>query len=406
MIAEVAVVGTGPAALATALALERVGAEPVVVGPPFDPLRAHADQRTTALIGPSLQFLENIGVWSMCAPDAVAFSGVRIADDRQAILRVPEVLFTARELGLTRFGANIPNASLVAALNATMLERAITRINTISVTRIETESTGARLELADGGIVTAALIVGADGRNSIAPAAAGIASRTWTYPQTAIAASFAHTRAHDGIVYELHRRSGPLTTVPLKGLQSSLVWVEEPNEAQRIASLAPSTFGELLEDRLQGVLGTITNVSPRATHELSGATADRMAARRIALVGEAAHVVPPIGAQGLNLGLRDAATLADCVGLARVEGGDVGAPEVLQSYHQTRSADVAARSGAIDLLNRSLLTEFLPLDLARGAVVHMIARSEMIRRALMRGGLGATSDLPRLMRPNAPAVGA
>jgi 2-octaprenyl-6-methoxyphenol hydroxylase len=200
----------------------------------------------------------------------------------------------------------------------------------------------------------------------------------------------------------LHRRSGPLTTVPLKGLHSSLVWVEAPDEAHRIAALAAPEFAALLEERLQGVLGTVSDIGPRAVYRLSGATADRMAARRIALVGEAAHVVPPIGAQGLNLGLRDAATLADCVARAKAEDRNVGAPQVLDAYHGARSADVMARSGAIDLLNRSLLADFLPLDLARGAAVHLIARSETVRKALMRGGAGTAGELPRLMRPNAP----
>jgi 2-octaprenyl-6-methoxyphenol hydroxylase len=404
MIAEVAVVGAGPAGLASALALQRLGMAPVIVAPPYDPVRANADQRTTALIGPSLDFLENIGAWPHCAAEATPFSAVRIADDRGTLVRVPEVLFTAQEIGLAQFGANISNAALLHALHATAHHQAVARVDTAAVTHIEAGRGGVRLEIAEGGSVTAALVVAADGRSSIAPPAAGIAVRSWTYPQAAIAATFAHKRAHGGIVYELHRRSGPLATVPLKGLQSSLVWVEEPDEARRIASLASDAFAELLEERLQGVLGTITDVSPRAIYPLSGATAERMGARRIALVGEAAHVVPPIGAQGLNLGLRDAASLADCVARAKAEGLDIGAARVLDAYHEARSADVAARSGAIDLLNRSLLADFLPLDLARGAVVHMIARSAKLREAFMRGGLGGVGELPRLMRPNAPGA--
>jgi len=405
-IAEVAVIGAGPAGLVSALALERLGVTPVIVAPPFDFARATADQRTTALIGPSLQLLENIGAWPHCAAEATTFAGVRIADDRGALVRVPEVLFSAQEVGLPYFGANIPNAALLAALDATARAAGIARVETGAVTSIEAGSRAVRLKLAEGGSVAAALAVAADGRNSIAPAAAGIGMRAWTYPQAAIAGSFAHARAHAGIVYELHRHSGPLTTVPLKGLQSSLVWVDEPSEAHRGVTLDNDAFAELLEERLQGVLGAVSKVSPRAIYPLSGATADRMAARRIALVGEAAHVVPPIGAQGLNLGLRDAATLADCVGRARLHDRDVGGPEVLDAYDAARRTDVMARSGAIDLLNRSLLADYIPLDLVRGAVVHMIARSEAIRGALMRAGLGGAGELPRLMRPNASAVDA
>jgi 2-octaprenyl-6-methoxyphenol hydroxylase len=250
----------------------------------------------------------------------------------------------------------------------------------------------------------AQLVVAADGRNSIAPAAAGIAVRTWTYPQSAIVTSFGHTRPHNAIVNELHRRVGPLTTVPLPGLRSSLVWAEEPQEAQRVTSLDSSAFADLLEDRLQGVLGRISEVGPRALFPLSGSTAERMAARRIALVGEAAHVIPPIGAQGLNLGMRDAAGLAECAADAHASGQDVGGSEMLAAYQRVRGADVAARTAAIDLLNRSLLTDFLPLDILRGTAAHILANSNTLRRLLMQGGLGAAGLLPRLMRPNAPAA--
>ena len=153
---------------------------------------------------------------------------------------------------------------------------------------------------------------------------------------------------------------------------------------------------------MQGVLGAIRDVGPRLVYPLSGSIAGRMAARRIALVGEAAHVIPPIGAQGLNLGLRDAAALADCAAEAKALGQDIGSADVLDAYHQARGADVATRSGAIDLLNRSLLTDFLPLDLVRGAAGHVLASSGALRSLLMRGGIGATGTLPRLMRPNAP----
>ena len=401
--AEVAVIGAGPAGLASALALARRGITVAIVAPPYDAARAAADRRTTALIGPSVELLKNLGVWPLCAADTAPFTAVRIADDREAVVRAPEVLFRARELGLESFGVNIPNPVLLAALNAVASNSPrLARIDTASVTGIEHCRSAVCLTLAEGGSVTARLAVAADGRNSIAPAAAGIAVRSWDYPQTAVVTTFGHTRAHDGTVNELHRRFGPQTTVPLPGLSSSLVWVTEPHEAQHFASITDDTFAELLEDGLQGVLGTIRDVGPRLVYPLSGSIAARMGARRIALVGEAAHVIPPIGAQGLNLGLKDAAALADCAAEAKVLGQDIGGADVLDAYHQARSVDVAARSGIIDLLNRSLLTDFLPLDLVRGAAGHVLASSSALRGLLMRGGLGSTGTLPRLMRPNAP----
>lgn len=401
--AEIAIIGAGPVGLVAALALARLNIAATVIAPPYDAALAAADHRTTALIGPSVTLLENLGVWEHCYADSSALAAVRIADDREAILRAPETHFVAQELGLASFGANIPNTKLLAALNAEVGKIAhITRLVTAGVTGIEPDTSSVRLRLGEGGAITARLVVAADGRNSIGPAAAGIATRSWNYPQAAIVTSFAHTRSHNGVVYELHRRNGPLTTVPLPGLHSSLVWVEEPRGAQRIAALSDDDFVKLLEDRLQGILGTVLSCGQRLVYPLSGSSTERMAAKRIVLVGEAAHVIPPIGAQGLNLGLKDAATMAECVADAQTQGQDVGGTEVLDQYHHARSGDVATRSAAIDLLNRSLLTEFLPLDVLRGAAVHALANSSTLQHFLMHRGLGAAGPLPRLMRPNAP----
>lgn len=401
---EVAVIGAGPAGLAAALALARLGVNVAIVAPPYDARRAASDGRTTALIGPSVEFLKNINVWEHSALEAAMLTAVRIADDRGAVMRAPEVVFQARELGLKAFGANLPNFVLLAALKAGADNTPnLTWIATTAVKSVESDEGNMRLMLAEGGLATAKLVVAADGRNSIAPRAAGIAVRSWSYPQAAIVTSFHHARPHDGTVNELHRRAGPLTTVPLPGSHSSLVWVEEPSEARRIADLAEGDFARLLEECLQGVMGAIGECTPRLLYPLSGANAERMGARRIALVGEAAHIVPPIGAQGLNLGLKDAAALADCVAAAHALGQDVGSEDVLADYQHARGTDVAARTAAIDVLNRSLLTDFLPFDMLRGAAVHALAGSHALRRLLMHGGLGAGTALPSLMRPPALA---
>ena len=162
----------------------------------------------------------------------------------------------------------------------------------------------------------AKLVVWPRWRNSLGPAAAGIDLTWWKLPTAAIAANFHHTRSHEGVVNELHRRTGPHTLCAARR-QSSLVWVEEPHEAQRIAQLPDTAFCTLLEERLQGVLGTIGDVSGRTVYPLAAGLAKCMGTRRIALVGEAAHVIPPLGAQGLNLGLRDAASLAEIVANAK-----------------------------------------------------------------------------------------
>jgi 2-octaprenyl-6-methoxyphenol hydroxylase len=402
LVTEVAVVGAGPAGLAAALALAALGAEVVIAAPAHDPARAEADRRTTALLLGSVELLKNLRVWQACAGQSAPVQGVRIVDDRGGLLRAPEVLFKAEELGLASFGTNIANSPLNAALFAAVSEDSRLRwLPTSAVVKVMPAEACVSLEFAEGGSLSAALVVAADGRNSMVRAAAGIGARTWTYGQAAIAASFGHTRPHGAITTELHRRAGPLTTVPLPGNASSLVWVEQPAEAARLAGLDEQAFLAELGARLRGLLGSLGDVGPRATYPLSGLGAARMGQNRIALVGESAHVIPPIGAQGLNLGLRDAAALAECVSTARSLGQDVGGPEMLSAYHAARAGDVLTRTLGVDLLNRSLLTDFLPAQALRGIGLHLLANVAPLRRLAMRGGLTPAGPLPRLMRPGA-----
>jgi 2-octaprenyl-6-methoxyphenol hydroxylase len=402
---QIAVVGAGPAGLASALALGALGCEVALVAPAYDPARTAKDMRTTALLSSSVKLLENLGVWRLCKPAAAPLTCIRIADDRGDLLRAPEVLFQATELRLADFGANIPNAALVAALNAAAeASPRLRHLPTSAVVRATPGDTSMRLELAEGGRVDAALVVAADGRGSLVRAAAGIGVRSWSYPQSAVAAVFRHSRSHEGTTTELHRRTGPLTTVPLPGNMSSLVWVERPAEAQRLGALSDQEFADSLDERLQGFLGRITPCGARVVFPLSGHNAECMGGNRTALVGEAAHVIPPIGAQGLNLSLRDASVLAECVAEAREQGGDIGAPDVLRGYHEARWADVLARTLAVDALNRSLLADFLPAQALRGAGLHLLANSSSLRRLIMHGGMTPVGALPRLMRSDMPAL--
>jgi 2-octaprenyl-6-methoxyphenol hydroxylase len=399
-VTQAAVIGAGPAGLTAALALCTSGIAVAIAAPAFDPARAEADRRTTALLPGSIELLKNLGVWEHCREQSVALEGVRIVDDRGGLLRAPEVLFRARELGLPCFGANVANAALNAALYAAAsAANGLRWLSTSAVVAVEPGQDQVTIGLAEGRTLSAALAVAADGRASIARAAAGIATRAWSYGQTAIAATFRHARPHAGVTTELHRRAGPLTTVPLPGNASSLVWVEEPAVAARLVALDDAAFLAELAARLQGLLGSLSDIGPRAAYALSGLGALRMGQNRVALVGESAHVIPPIGAQGLNLGLRDAAALAECVGAARARGEDIGSRATLEAYHAARAADVLSRTISVDLLNRSLLNDFLPVQALRGLGLHLLTNVGPLRRLLMRGGMDAPGRLPRLMQP-------
>ncbi len=401
---DTVVIGAGPAGYTAAIALACAGCRTALAGPPHNIAPdQRPDTRTTALLQASVQLLRNTGVWAACREHAAPLHTIRIIDDTGRLLRAPEVVFESSEIGDEAFGYNIANTELVAALRA----RAKTLANLVIIesqgaTAIEPLDKDVRITLAEGNILIARLVAGADGRRSLARQAAGITARTWRYDQMALACNFSHARPHDDASIEFHRKAGPFTTVPLPGKQSSLVWVETPGEAKRLLALSEETIALEIDTRLQGCLGHISNVGPRAAFPLSGMSVHRSAAKRIALVGEAAHVIPPIGAQGLNLGFRDAAALAECASAALAEGGDPGSAGALAAYNKARRNDVASRIFAVDLLNRSLISGLPPLQAARGLGLHLLGGIAPLRKAFMRQGLAPRSGLPELMRRSAP----
>ena len=389
--AEVAVVGGGPAGLVTAIALSAAGVETVLVAPAAEP-----DHRTTALLAGSVAALTALGVWQTCLPHAAPLRRIRIVDDTARLLRAPEVMFAAAEIGLDAFGYNIENRSLVAALEAHAGDLKLPRIaaNALAVRSDATEVTITHA----GGELRARLAVGADGARSLCRSAAGIATRRRTYPQAALTLNLAHARPHQDTSTEFHTAHGPFTLVPLPGRRSSLVWVVDPGKARKLAAMADAELSEAVERRAHSLLGRMRVEEGRGLFPLAMESAQRLARCRIALVGEAAHVVPPIGAQGLNLGLRDGAAIAEIVAAARRQNRDVGAADVLARYEAARRADVMSRTLAVDLLNRSLLTGFIPAHGLRGLSLYLVERIGPLRRALMREGVAPTAAQPRLTR--------
>jgi 2-octaprenyl-6-methoxyphenol hydroxylase len=395
--AEVVIVGGGPTGLTAAVALASAGVETALVaGRP----RA-GDNRTTALLEGSVSALDTLGAWPRCREQAAPLKVMRIVDATARLLRAPEVCFAASEIGLEAFGHNIENRFLVAALEARARKLpALTRIED-EAEDVALEERGVTVRLQSGAAVSARLAVGAEGRRSLCREAAGIETEVRSYPQTALTFNLGHGRAHHDTSTEFHTETGPFTLVPLPGLRSSLVCVVEPGEAPRLLALSDPDLAAEIERRAHSILGKIAVEAGRGAFPLTVETARRCGARRVALVGEAAHVMPPIGAQGLNLGLRDAATIAELVVAARRDGRDVGADGVTGRYDEMRRADVASRTLAVDLLNRSLLSDFLPLQGARGLGLYLIDRIGPLRRAVMREGVAPLAAQPRLMRGEA-----
>jgi 2-octaprenyl-6-methoxyphenol hydroxylase len=363
----------------------------LVIAPP-----GGADNRTTALLAGSVTALETLGAWELCRPYAAPLRKIRLVDDTARLLRAPEVLFDAAEIGLDAFGHNIENQHLSPALEARAAELKLARI-TAPALAVESDEAGVTIEHS-GGAVRALLAIGADGARSICRAAAGIGSRRRTYPQAALTLNLGHARPHEDTSTEFHTQSGPFTLVPLPGRRSSLVCVLDPQTAQDLDAMTGPALAEEIERRAHSLLGRMSVEPSRGLFSLAVESADSAARARIALVGEAAHVLPPIGAQGLNLGLRDSATIAEIVADARRQNLDIGAPEVLARYNAQRRADVMSRSVAVDVLNRSLLTGFIPAHAMRGLSLYLVDRIDPLRRALMREGVAPTVSQPRLMR--------
>ncbi|MFG1479570.1 UbiH/UbiF family hydroxylase [Xanthobacter sp. V4C-4] len=382
---DVVVVGAGPAGLAMALGLAGRGVSTALVTGPD----RGVDHRTTALLDGSVRILERFGLWAALAPKAAPLRDMRIADATRRLFRAPEVTFRSAEIGLDAFGYNIENDPLRLTLMDTAQNQPQLQIVRGSLATLTVEPDAARLSLDDGTQLRARLVVGADGRASTVRAAAGIGVATRAYPQVAFTAIVRHGRPHEDTSTEFHTETGPFTLVPLPGERSSIVCVVSEREALRLMALPDDALAREMETRASSILGRFEILPGRGAFPLAAETAERLTASRIALIAEAAHIMPPIGAQGLNLGLRDVAELVDLVAGAADAGRDVGAPELLERYARARRGDIDARMRAVDVLNRSLLSDFVPIQGVRGFGLYLLDRVGPLRRTVMRLGIGS-----------------
>jgi 2-octaprenyl-6-methoxyphenol hydroxylase len=397
---DVFVSGGGVAGLTAAIAFAQAGFRTVCAdpAPPItDRETVGADLRTTAFLQPAQAFLDRIGIWDRLAPHAMPLQIMRIVD---AGGETPEPRvahdFNSSDISEKPFGWNLPNwllrREMVAALTALPMADFRPGVGTANLLTRETE---ARVTLSDGARLRARLVIAADGRNSAVREAAGIGVRTLRYGQKALAFAVTHPIPHDNVSTEVHRSGGPFTLVPLPDFtgadgiarpSSAVVWMERGPEVRRLQALDTPEFEAEMTARSAHLFGPLTLVSRLTVWPIISQTAHELVAERVALVAEAAHVVPPIGAQGLNMSLADIRTLLD---LAEAAREDPGAQPLLRRYARARHADIVARVTGIDALNRASMVEAQGLRDMRMRALDAIYRVAPVRRVLMQTGLGA-----------------
>ncbi len=380
---QAVIIGGGPVGWMSALALARAGLDTVLVALD-EPLQDH---RTVALMQGSLAFLDELGVDTAGISDATPLETMQLIDGTSRLIRAPEVKFEASEIGHSCFALNVPVANLVKKIQDTASNHS-NLVHKSGLAEDISLTDGVSVTLDNNDIITADFVIGADGRGSRVREAAGIAVRQWSYPQTALVTHFHHDQPHQNISTEFHTESGPFTLVPLQGNRSSLVCVVPPDEAERLMSASESELIRYIEKRGRHLLGRISQLGPRQCFPISSQIAETMAKHTAFLVGESGHAFPPIGAQGLNLGLRDVQDLARQFSLMH----HAPIPEIAARYSEKRKLDVNSRTFGVDLLNRSLLTGFLPVQLARGLGLFAAKSIAPLRRTLMRQGIGAYSS--------------
>ena len=381
--------GAGPAGLAAAILLAQDGVKTALIGPPTT-----EDLRTTALMQPSIQLLKFIGIWpgeiaGHCAP----LKRLHIVDDTGNLVSAPKIEFVASELGLEEFGFNIPLIHLTPILQQRAQAAGVHFINDKSTNAIAQNESIAVITENDANITAKVLLI-ADGATSPLRKAMGFNTQTTRYDQMALATTFEHSAPHDFTSTEFHKEAGPFATVPLPGNRSGLVWMAKPARIEALLKLSDKELCTEIQLESHGFLGRISNLGPRKSFPMQSSSATVFAKSRALLVGEAAHALPPIGAQGLNLSLRDVDTAADLI----VGAEDPGSATITAAYDKQRQADVASRLMMTGLLNASLLSELPSFHLARAAGLTAVAKIPLLRQLALRQGIGTAAQLPFAMR--------
>ncbi|MCR9072231.1 MAG: 2-octaprenyl-6-methoxyphenyl hydroxylase [Alphaproteobacteria bacterium] len=396
--ADAVIVGAGLSGLTVALALAEAGLSCIVVDR-MDPRDARVyrnDIRTTAISLSSRRMLTALGAWQAVADEAEPILDIRVSDAGSR----RDLHYDHATVGDEPMGHIVDNGALKASLLACIARHGdrIAFADPGSASALSVTASRASLTLEDGRVLSAPLVIAADGRLSRVRALAGIRHTTTDYGQTAIVDTISHTESHLNTAHERFQPGGPLALLPLSGNRSALVWSERSAVAERIARLDDAAFSAALEERFGDSLGTLTPVGPRRTYPLSLVVAESSIADRVALVGDAAHAIHPIAGQGFNLGLRDVAALAEVLADSARLGLDIGAATVLRDYQRRRRFDVMTLVASTDGLNRLFSNDIGPIKAVRRLGLSVVERVPPLKRAAIRHAMGTLGTLPRLLR--------
>jgi 2-octaprenyl-6-methoxyphenol hydroxylase len=400
--ADVLIGGAGFAGLALAIAL-RQGLGPSFVVTVADPAlgRAGADARASAIVAAARRLFETIGVWDQVADGAQPILDMAITDSRlQDAVRPVFLTFEGDVEPGEPFAHMVENGPLIAALIEKAKQEGVV-LRPAAVADFDVAGNRIEVRLSDGEPFAARLLVAADGARSSIRERAGIASHGWAYGQSSIVATVTHERDHHGRAEEHFLPSGPFAILPLKGRRSSIVWTEDAQEAERIVALPDPEFHAELERRFGLHLGEIAAVGLRRAYPLGLAMARAFIAERLALIGDAAHVIHPIAGQGLNMGLKDVAALAETIVDAARLGLDPGSLVVLDRYQRWRRFDTMAMGIATDGLNRLFSNRSDALRFARDVGLGLVDRLPAMKRLFIREAAGLIGEVPKLLKGEA-----
>jgi 2-octaprenyl-6-methoxyphenol hydroxylase len=397
---DILISGGGVAGLTTACAFGSAGFRVICVDPtpPVTEGEADgADLRTTAFLQPSIPVLEAAGLWARLEPHAAPLQVMRIIDAGGVEPEARLVKdFDAADISDAPFGWNLPNWLLRREMVARIADLPNVSFRPgVGFARMLTREAEALVTLSDGAQISARLVIGADGRDSPVREALGIPVKTIRYGQKALAFAVTHDVPHQNVSTEVHRKGGPFTLVPLPDRDgrpaSAVVWMETGPEIARLIALPVPEFEAEMTARSSGILGPLTLLTRRSVWPIISQIAERLSGPRTVLMAEAAHVVPPIGAQGLNMSLADLRTLLD---LAEKHRDVPGQPAVTDNFHRSRHLEVQARVTGIDLLNRASMAESPVLRDLRAKALDMLYSARPVRQMLMKAGLGVTQKSP------------